>query len=170
MEQCEAPCASGEVTGDNSNNGVFQDVLRNSDHELGWIFKLSFACDIVNVSIMQNLFKEQIPVFLSYSVSWVKLNYNLSWEFWSSSDLKQNDSTSKIHHFHQIFHSFLLPWSQVNSENYFRLELKGMLGLSSQVGAGYLHFRLELFTPKKSWLLDHEASWGGGFLTSLPSA
>lgn len=30
---------------------VFQEVLRNSDNEMDWIFKLSFAYDIVNVSI-----------------------------------------------------------------------------------------------------------------------
>lgn len=28
---------------------VFQDVLRNSDNEMDWIFKLSFTYDIVNV-------------------------------------------------------------------------------------------------------------------------
>lgn len=47
----KAHCASRWVTRNLLNNCVFQDVLRNSDHEIDWIFKLSFAYDIVNVRI-----------------------------------------------------------------------------------------------------------------------
>ncbi|CAO2585875.1 Guanylate cyclase 2G [Lemmus lemmus] len=37
--------------------GLCQDVLRNSDHEMDWMFKLSFAYDIINMSITETNLK-----------------------------------------------------------------------------------------------------------------
>lgn len=124
----EAPCASGESLVMFGIIVFFRMFWETQ--AMKWIryssSRLHMTYSHIICEYHINLCKEQI-VFLSCSVS--RINCNLSWKFWSSSNLfKQNNSTPKIHLFHQIFHPFHPPWSQihVNRVKYFTLKLEGI--------------------------------------------